>query len=327
MIRAMRNAYSPNHPTRAPRRAFRHPEPGRALKVAIMAGLMVLGASPAPAAEKAAEVALAQQSETHLLYAAYWGGLHVADFSLSSIHNARSFENRFRLETRGLTRLFSNFSATASSNGKRISAPPSNGPSAAPGADLYLPSRYRADYRSSKHQRWVTIGFPPGNRPAYASTGTRPIAGKEAKWNPKDKGPEVLEKVVAAMRIGVVDPISAINQLQAGIKGHLEGGPANFTLKGFDGRRRFDLDVQYLGPATRIVFERPFDTYHVRVMPRPVAGFKKRHKILWKDSAFDFYLSRDGRFTPIQIVPQKHGPVLSLLRTCRRPCELPKEEN
>lgn len=301
-------------------------------------GWALLGCGAAEAA--AAQAPEAPQSETHLLYEAYWGGLHVADFSLSTVLGEHSFENRFELETRGLTRLFSNFSAIATSRGKRLAAPPANGmpgtksgtgavtnASATPSPDLYLPTRYRADYQSSKHRRWVDIGFRAPNQPARATTGTSPLPGKESKWNPKDKGPEELDKVVKAMRIGVIDPISAINQMQAGIKAHLEGGPATFTIKGFDGRRRFDLDVEYLGPVRRVVRKRPFKTYRVRVMPRPVAGFKTRHKKLWERAAFDFYLARDGSFAPIQIVPLKLGPVLSLLRRCKRPCELPKEED
>ena len=40
----------------------------------------------------------------------------------------------------------------------------------------------------------------------------------------------------------------------------------------------------------------------------------------------DFYLSRDGRFVPLQVVPLKRGPVLTLLRRCRGPCEISAEE-
>ena len=45
-----------------------------------------------------------ENSATHLLYEAYWGGLHVADLTLSMQVNNHKFNNRLKLESRGLAR-------------------------------------------------------------------------------------------------------------------------------------------------------------------------------------------------------------------------------
>lgn len=283
----------------------------------------------------------------HLRYEANWGGLHVADFSLSLINKttagessgADTYENRFHLETRGMTRFLTNMSVNAVSLG-RIITPPSeaakgngNGNetvSNASGAHLaktYLAEAYRTEYTNSKHFRWVDIAFNTNGRPADASTGTSPIPGREDAWNPAEKGPEVLEKVDAEYRIGVSDPITMIPQMMAMVRAHLKGGPPNTVVKGFDGRRRFDIDITYQGLATRTIGGIAHDTYHVRITPNPVAGFKERHKILWNGSMYDFYLSRDGRFIPLQIVPVRHGPVLTMVKECDAPCTVKAEED
>jgi hypothetical protein len=109
------------------------------------------------------------------------------------------------------------------------------------------------------------------------------------------------------------------------VRAHLRGrGDETFRLRGFDGKRRFDMDGRFLGPASRTIGEAVRETYRLRLTARPVAGFKERHRLLWDDSAFDLYLSRDGRFVPLQIVSLGHGPVLTLVEECARPCALPK---
>lgn len=272
-------------------------------------------------------------TELHLRYEAKWGGIHVADFTLSLLENGETYENRFHLESRGLTRYFTNMGVKANSKG-RVLQPPTrvNGMQTvsnaadAPTTQTYLADHYRTEYTNHKHFRWVDIAFNPAPTPAKAITGTAPIKGMENKWNPKDKGPEELDKVEPEQRIGVNDPITMIPQMMAMVRNHMAGGPKTGVAKGFDGRRRFDMNITYLGPATRTVGNTKHETYRVRIDPQPVAGFKKRHKVLWNGAAYDFYLSRDGKFLPLQIVPVKHGPVLTLIKECPAACELKAEE-
>ncbi len=268
----------------------------------------------------------AASADLHLRYAAKWGGLHVADFTLSLVHTGGTYENRFHLETRGLARYFSNVGVKAKSQGRIVAPPPLNNDEVQ--GLTYLSDHYRTEYTNHKHFRWVDIAFPAPPEPAQAMTGTEPVPGMEDKWNPDDKGPEEIDRVEAAQRIGVNDPITLIAQMISVVRTHLEGGPKHGVVKGFDGRRRFDMHITYLGPMERTVGDTRHMTYRVRIDPKPVAGFKERHKKIWNEAAYDFYLSRDGKFVPLQIVPVKRGPVLTLVRECPSDCEIKAvEEN
>jgi len=263
------------------------------------------------------------QQELYLRYEANWGGVHVADFALSFVSTPETFENRFHLETRGLTRYFTNMSVTAVSRGRIVSEPFQNN------TDLgktYVAGHYHTEYTNTKHFRWVDITFPEAPEPAQATTGTSPILGREENWNPAEKGPEVLDKVEAEHLINVNDPITLIPQMMEIVRAHLSGGPKSGIARGFDGRRRFDMRITYFGPATRTINAVRHETYRVRIDPQPVAGFKERHKTLWNNAAYDFYLSRDGKFMPLQIVPVDHGPVLTLVGECPSECEIKAEE-
>lgn len=277
----------------------------------------------------------AQAKEVHLRYEAYWGGFHIADFALSILDKDTTFEHRFHLESRGLTRYFSNLSAVATSKG-RIIAPPDAVMSAGPvtnaaaemaQAETYIAQTYRTEYTNKRHFRWVDIKFGPPGTAAQAVTGTSPIPGREDRWNPKEKGPEILERVGPEFRIGVNDPITLVPQIMAIVRAHIKGGPKTGVAKGFDGRRRFDMNITYLGTTKRTILDVVHDTYRVRIKPNPVAGFKKRHKTLWNNAAYDFYLSRDGRFIPLQIVPVDHGPILTMVKVCDQECEIKAEED
>lgn len=278
--------------------------------------------------------AQAWAKDLHLRYEAYWGGLHIADFTLSLLNGEGTFENRFHLESRGVTRFFTNLSAKATSRGHVITPPPTiNGhpamtsAAALPQADTLVAETYRTEYTNRKHMRWVDIAFGGPGIPAEATTGTSPTPGYEDNWDAKDKGPEILEKVEAEFRTGVNDPISVVPQIIAIVKAHLHGGPESGVARGFDGRRRFDMGVLHLGQVKRTIAGTVHDTYRVRITPNPVAGFKNRHKTLWNNAPYDFYLSRDGDFAPLQIVPVKNGPVLTLVARCDTECDLPKEED
>ena len=256
--------------------------------------------------------------QLHLRYAAYWGGLHIADFSLSLQNRENAFENQFNLASRGLVWFFTDLDAEAKSRGT-ITASADNTPT------RFIPTHYHTEYKSKKHWRWVDITFGDDENPAKAITGTSPIKGKEHKWDPKDKGPEVLDKVEPEQTVGTMDPVTLVPQLMSFVSTHLEGGPKEAVLPGFDGRRRFDMKATYLGLATREVGDTKFDTYRVRIKPVPVAGFKKRHEKIWNKAAYDFYFSRDGKFIPVQIFPVKSGPVLNFIKECAGPCDLKEE--
>lgn len=87
------------------------------------------------------------------------------------------------------------------------------------------------------------------------------------------------------------------------VRSHLSGGSKLGVVKGFDGRRRFDMHITYMGPATRTVGDTRHETYRVRIDPQPVAGFKNvikccgtmRRMTFTSAATASFYLYRSCR--------------------------------
>jgi len=155
--------------------------------------------------------------------------------------------------------------------------------------------------------RWVEITQTPDG-PAKAVTGTAPRADDPGAWNPAEKGPEVLDRVPEDATVNTMDPLSLFSQVLTHAKNHLDGGPIASTYAGFDGRRRFDMDVEYLGPAHKVINDAEFDTYHLRVTPHPKESFKERQRDIWTGSVYDCYLSRDGNLLAIDHRARKTRP-------------------
>lgn len=260
----------------------------------------------------------AEAQEIHLRYTAYWGGLHAADFALSIVDLAAPVTevetaNEFRLETRGVMDWIARIRLKAVTRAKVVTAPP-----------FLKALDYDVAYTSRTHDRVIQVDFTgPRALSRFFDTKT----GKALSIEDENKDGFAEADIPPAELENVMDPLTGLTEAIRRVRHHLNaGGPATFRLRGFDGRRRFDMDGEYLGTALRTIDEKQRDTYWMRLTARPIAGFKTRHRILWNDSAFDLYLSRDGRFVPLQIVSLGHGPVLTLLEECAKPCALPAGE-
>lgn len=260
----------------------------------------------------------ADAQEIHLRYTAFWGGLHAADFALSvadltaPVTEAET-GNEFRLETRGVLDWIARIRLKAAVHAKVGDAPP-----------FLKPLDYEVAYTSRNRDRAIQVDF---SGPRALSRFIDRKTGKAVSVEDENKDGFAEADIPPAELENVMDPLLGLTEAIRRVRHHLNaGGPATFRLRGFDGRRRFDMDGEFLGAAQRTIGEARHDTYRMRLTARPIAGFKARHKVLWNDSAFDLYLSRDGRFVPLQIVSLGHGPVLTLLEECAQPCELPKED-
>ena len=264
----------------------------RLIVLAIVAALL----RPLPAAGDA---------PIHLRYEAYWGGLHAADFVLSMGQRENAYDDRFHLRTRGLVDLFIDLDVNAESRGR------------APPAAALIPRHYRVDYANRWRQRALTIRFDRDSGEATATL----LTFKDD--DPADDGSN--EPLAAEMRTNVFDPLVSLSEAIRRLRGHLAGGPGNFRLAVFDGRRRFDVAGAYLGVLRREILRRQHDVHRLRLTTIPIAGFKSRHRVLWDGSAFDLYLSRDERLVPLQIVSLGLGPVINLVEECPRSCSLPAD--
>lgn len=256
--------------------------------------------------------------DLHLRYAAYWGGLHAADFALSMADLAAPVteaeaSDEFRLETRGVMDWIARIRLKAVARAKVAAEPP-----------FLRPIDYEVAYTSRTRDRVIQVDYA-GPRALSRFIDRKTGQAVPAEEENKDDFAEA--DIPPAELENVIDPLLGLTEALRRVRHHLgANGPAAFRLRGFDGRRRFDMDGEFLGTATRVIDETERDTYRLRLTARPVAGFKPRHRVLWNDSAFDLYLSRDGRFVPLQIVSLGHGPVLTLVEECGAPCALPKAE-
>lgn len=280
---------------------------------------MLVGFRPLTICLAAALAAVpAAASDVHLRYEAYWGGLHAADFALSMADLSGrpdvTVKNEFRLRTRGVLDWIARLNLTARSTGTVAEAPP-----------FLTPTGYSVDYTSRNRDRIVEVDF---THPRARTRITDRKDGGKVR-NGTGKGDDFAEADLKPEHLkDVIDPLLGLTEALRRVRYHLVGGgPSTFTLRGFDGSRRFDMDGEVLGPASRVITEKKHETYRLRLTARPVAGFKKRHRVLWNDSAFDLYLSRDGRFVPLQIVSLGHGPVLTLVEECPAACALKEKAN
>ena len=237
-----------------------------------------------------------QAGDTHLRFEASWAGLHAADFVISIGNGGDMTENTFRLRTRGLFQPFVRLRVDAASQG--------------PAADR---SRfYRVDYANRLRERVVKVRFD--------GAGSVPTIRTKGATQAQDREKEA--KVPPAQRIGVRDPLTAVAGIFQNAHHLLTGGSETFVLPVYDGRRRFDLKGQVMGTERRVIKGRSQRVHRLRFTADPIAGFKTRHRDLWRKYAFDVYLSTDGRFLPLLISPLGPGPEITLVEVCPRACAL-----
>ncbi len=257
----------------------------------LLMAVLVLAAGPAAA--EAPEPA----GQTHLRFEASWAGLRAADFVISLGNGDDGTENTFRLRTRGLFDPFIRLRVAATSQGR-----------AADQSRLY-----RVDYTNRRRQRSVKVRFDGEQAvPTIHTLGATPAEDREKE-----------AKVPPAQRTNVLDPLTALAGIFGNARHLLTGGPQTFVLQVYDGRRRFDLKGQVMGTVWRVIKSRSQRVHRLRFTADPIAGFKTRHRDLWRKYAFDVYLSTDGRFLPLLISPAGPGPEITLVEVCPRPCALP----
>ncbi|MBL6957515.1 MAG: DUF3108 domain-containing protein [Rhodospirillales bacterium] len=257
--------------------------------------------------------ARAEAPKLHLLYEGYWGGLHAADFRITLDNPATLAKgpvgNDFRLQTRGLLDIFIKLDVDAKSRGQLVSDNPG----------LKVDS-YHVRYRNKKRQRTIDIAFPGNDQPARVKIHTRKF-----EENTESTDTKPADKVTEDMLVGVTDPLSAFIEALHRVRHHLKGGTKEFTLRVYDGRRRFDVEGVYKGKTERTILRVRHPVHHLVLSTIPVAGFRESRRVLWDGSAFDVYLTTDGRFIPLQIKSLGFGPVLNLTGECPQVCELKRK--
>ncbi|HEX7005568.1 MAG TPA: DUF3108 domain-containing protein [Alphaproteobacteria bacterium] len=221
-------------------------------------------------------------------YEIAWGGIGFADLRLSVIAGS-GFTARTEIETFGLVDLFGPFRFDATSQGRLA------------GPGLALPGRYVSlDGHKPEKRRRTVLDFDPESG-----------AVAEELTPPRDQ-----VRVAPALRVGTVDPLTAVLQARGAIRRSLEGGPGTVILPIYDGSKRYDfvLDVhgRVAGPAGQ-----PAIRATARV--RPIAGFRPRQLDHVQDPA-EVVLSDDVYLLPLRVQAGWSSLALVDRRSDGQPC-------
>lgn len=247
-----------------------------------------LAAAPAFAAETLA-----------LRYEAFWGGFHAADIVLAVNEGNPSYRTGFEVKTRGAVKWLMRLTVDAQSRGLSSAAG-------------LTPQSYRTYYTTRRGERLVGVDFDPLTR-----TGRKVLDETWAALEPTDDDSEEVPPVPPELRTDVVDPLSGILLIRDKVAAALAGGPTRFTVAAFDGRRRFDLTGDVVGPGRHDIAGRDYDTVDLKLTMKPVAGFKKKHLAHWDGSQYDVYLDRD-LLLPLKIATDSFrvSTVINIIETC-----------
>ena len=187
---------------------------------ALLAALMVL---PLSAVARAGGQDAGAPQPPEQFFAEYSGSLYflqVADITLSARLEEGTYSSAATFQSAGLLRWFDDTDIEASAIGYRTGA-------------ALTPYRYEHINRASEKGRLVGIDFPDGVAtpdidPPFGSMGQPPASAEE--------------------RAGAMDPISVILRLMMGPINAGEDAVCSGRLPVFDGKARYDLRFENLGP-------------------------------------------------------------------------------
>jgi hypothetical protein len=213
----------------------------------------------------------------NLRYEARWAGLKVADIVYALHADARSFEARMTIVTRGLAWLFTKFEGRARALG------------AVAGGAL-MPRGYDAvyDLRKRKDKRAVILyRAEPEGRLAYRGAG-------DTSDHPE------LEKT---HRRNVLDPLTAFAAIRQRLEDPMARRGGAFVLPVYDDQRRFDAAGAVTGRETLRLGGRAVAALRIDMVLRPVAGFqlgRREEDPEDRPRPVRLFLSDDENLTPLR---------------------------
>ena len=263
----------------------------------VAAGIMAAGSMAAAAAS---------ERDLNLRYEVYWGGMHAADFVLSTQQAEGNYQHDFRLRSQGMFNWLLGLDVSASATGQAAASLP------------LAPRRYDVEFTNRWRRGDIAMRFDPQSGAIESSYRAIP---------PRDN-PDSAAEVSPADRQGALDPLAAFLEAVRRAGEVADGSEQSFRLKVFDGRRRFDASGEVLGVVQRQLPGGDRAALHLRITTLPVAGFNSRQMELWDGKVYDIYLSTDGRLVPLKISAEGMGPHINLIEECasRIACLLPGED-
>lgn len=125
-----------------------------------------------------------------------------------------------------------------------------------------------------------------------------------------DDQPEPRAAVPEAMKIGTLDPLTAM----VAASRHILAGHAgeHFTVPVYDGRNRYDALVTIIGPGSTTIGEHRIAGTRATIQFKPLAGFREESHALWDGARFNLLLDPATQL-PARIVSESFtvGTVIS----------------
>lgn len=230
------------------------------MRRAICVTLAGLGAALLPSAARA----------TAVHYEVYWGGFHAAEVALASDHGPGGYHATLGIETAGLAERLSGLAVQAEASGR------------AGGRDTLTPHRFSADTEAKDSDTSLAVQYGGANTPA------RIIENLTRRLTPDDDDQSPRPPVPPALRVGTLDPLTALVELGRRAADCEAGhGPRRFVLPVYDGRQRYDAHVTVGAAKSVTVHDRRLAGIDVDVTLVPLAGFRADGRQLWSNASFD----------------------------------------
>lgn len=151
------------------------------------------------------------------------------------------------------------------------------------------PQRYAALFRKEDREREISL--------SYAADGS------PATFRLVKRGRVRLESVPEGLA-GATDPLAALLRARAWLEQAVEG--ATLSLAVFDGRRRYEAELRYLGPMQATLAGEARAAHHLTIRYRQVAELDEDEGTWREDDdgserVLDALMSADGRYLPLRL--------------------------
>lgn len=221
-----------------------------------------------PAAEQTAALEPPPVEAGPLSYRGAWGGLHVADMTLTLRGDEEAYQGDLVIATRGLLGWAFDWVGALHSRGDVGEA-----------GDL-RPLSFSRRFTEADGSGEVVI--------EYDSSG---VAQGYEDGRPQNA-------VAPHLRRGTVDPLAALLALRQEV---LAGRRGPKVMAVYDGKRRMDIRADIAAPRTTRLGGGDRAVVPVRAEIAPVAGFKPKQARGWAGSHLTVLFSDDGRAVPLRI--------------------------
>ena len=224
------------------------------------------------------------QAET-IHYDLFWGGLHLAEVSLSDQQRTVGYHLRLRSTTHGMFADLSGLMISAESWGQRTDA-----------ASM-APNRFEVDTRDDDGENRLAVEYSPDIVARVVLDLTTGNDGRNDDEPPRPPVPPELRRQT-------LDPLSAPAVLGRSVIAKAAGGQTDHLLLPiYDGRQRYDVRADIKGPQTTTVHDRALSGIAVELTFLPMAGFHEDSRVSWDNARFNVLINPDNGL-PLHVVSE-----------------------